>query len=805
MTLFHDLRLALRSAVRSLGFSAATIAVMALGVGATTFAFVAINAVLLQPLPFPDADELVHIELVSAEQPNSFEIGMHDVRDLEARQSSFKSLFAAYSGTVNISGDDLPVRYDGTFVTANALDQLGVPPVLGRTFAAGDDVPGAPLAVIIGWNIWQQRYGADPEVIGRSLRVNGTPATIVGVMPNGFQWPIRNDLWVPMQLDVEALPRGEGPTVEAFGRLRAGAALEQAQAEFATLYAGILAANPGWNIGVKTVLKPYREEFVGQQTMAIFTAMQLATAFVLLIACANVANLILARAVSRSKEMSVRAALGASRWRLISGMLTESVLLSLVGGLLGILLAHAGGRGVERFLIESGDGFPYWVNFEADWRVAVFAIAVAVSAGIVAGLIPALRAAQRDVTEGLKSSGGGTSIAVGKVTRTLIGVEIALSCALLVGGALTVRSVINLQHAPIGAEVAGVMSGRIGLFDAQYPDASSRRQFWDSLEAGLATLPGVTGATVTTSLPAYGSGRMRYLPEGREAPPDGLYPATRTVVVTPGFFQLFQVPVMAGRVFTDADREDTLPVVVVNQAFAEQAWPGEEPVGKRLVLGGAESTQPPVTVIGVAGNVYHHGLQEGPVQPAIYQPLAQADARFASIAVRANGDSQLLANPIRDVLRMLDADVPVYWLQPAQVWVDQSKAGPKLLGVIFSVFGIAALLLAAVGVYGVLAFTVAQRTREFGIRRALGAEQGRLLGLVLRQGVWQLVIALPIGLVLAFGLGRILQGVLANVSSVDPVSFIGVPVLLVFIVIAASMVPARRAANVDPMAALRHE
>ena len=806
MDFLYDIRFAFRALLRNYGFAATVVTVMALGVGATTFAFVAINAVILQPLPYPDADELVHIELVSADDPNGFEIGLHDVDDLAERQSSFRSLFAVYSGTINVSGEDRPVRYDGAFVTANAFDQLGVPPALGRTFAAGEDVPGAPLAVVIGWDIWQQRYGADPGVIGRAVRVNGAPATIVGVMPNGFMWPTRNEIWVPMQNDLVALPRGETSTVEAFGRLRNGVTLEQARAEFATLYASILDANPGWNAGATTDLKPYREEFVGQQTMAILTAMQLATALVLLIACANVANLILARTVGRSRELSVRAALGASRLRLVAGTLTESVGLSLVGGVIGILVAHVAGRGVQRYLVASGDGFPYWMDFGADWRVALFALCVAAVAGILAGVLPALRGARRDVTEGLKSSGGGgTGVAIGRFTRALIGVEIALSCALLVGGALTVRSVINLQHAPIGADVTGVMSGRIGLFDAQYPDAASRRQFWEALEARVAELPGVTGASVTTSLPTYGAGGTRYLPAGHEPPADGRYPATLAVVVTPGFFDMFRVPLTAGRVFSSADREDTLPVVVVNQAFAERTWPGEDPVGKRLQLGGADSDQPEVTVVGVAGDVYHHTLEFGAVQPAIYQPLAQADARFASIAVRTDGDPDALANPIRDALRGIDPDLPAYWVQPAQVWVDQSRSGPKLLGIIFSVFGVAAVLLASVGVYGVLAFTVAQRTREFGIRRALGAEQGGILGLVLRQGVRQLVIALPVGLVLAFGLGRILQGVLANVSSVDPVSFLGVPVLLSLIVIVASLVPARRAARVNPMTALRYE
>ncbi len=301
MAVFHDLRLAFRSTIRSVGFSATTIIVMALGVGATTFAFVAINAVILQPLPYPDADELVHIELVSAESPNSFEIGLHDVSDLAERQTSFRSLFAVYRGTINVRGEERPVRYDGAFVSANAFAQLTLL-ALGRTFAVGDDIPGTPLALVIGWEIWQQRYGAKASVIGKQIRVNGTPATIVGVMPNGFMWPTRKEIWVPMQNDLVALPRAEAARVEVFGRLREGVTLEQARAEFATLYASILDTNPGWNVGATTDLKPYREEFGGQQTMAILTAMQLATALVLLIVI--VASLVPARRAARVNPMA---------------------------------------------------------------------------------------------------------------------------------------------------------------------------------------------------------------------------------------------------------------------------------------------------------------------------------------------------------------------------------------------------------------------------------------------------------------------------------------------------------------------
>ncbi len=801
--LWFDFKMTMRALVRSYGFVAIAVTVMALGVGATTFAFTAINGVVLTPLPFPDGEELVHIELVSADDPNGFEIGMHDLADLGAQQTSLESLFSYYNGTVNVSGGDLPVRYDGIFVTANALEQLGVAPELGRVFVDGEDAPGAPLSVVIGWHVWQQDYGSSPDIVGTQVRVNGSPATIVGVMPRGFQWPVRNDVWVPMQQDLDAISRGDVITVEGFGRLRDGVTLEQARVEFATLYSAILADNPDWNVGATTDLDEYRDEFVGNQTMGILSAMQVATFLVLLIACANVANLILARTVSRRRELSVRTALGASRWRLVAGTLSESVLVSVVGGLIGIAIAHMGGLAVERYLIESGDGFPYWMSFSADLRVAVFAISVAAIAGLIAGFVPALRAARSDVTEGLKAGGGGgTSVSLGKLTRTLITVEIALSCALLVGGALTVRSVVNLQYVSPGGDVTGVMTGRIGLFESDYPDEVSRRQFWERLEARVAEIPGVTSATVTTSIPTYGSGGNAYRLDGQEPAPDGRYPFTRTVVVSPGYLDTFKIPLLSGRNLAVSDNADSQPVALINKTFAERAFPGESAVGKRVLLGREGDLA--LTVVGVVGDVYHSAL-DNDMQPAVYQPLAQTDARFMTIAARTPGDEATLAGPVREALRAVDPDLPIYWLQPAQVWVDQSRSGPRLLGMIFGVFGIAAVVLASVGVYGVLAFTVAQRTREFGVRRALGADHGRIVNLVVRQGAFQLLVGLPIGLLLAFGLGQMLQNVLANVSSVDPVSFLGVPLILAIVVIAASFVPARRASRIDPMEALRHE
>lgn len=802
--LWFDLKLALRTLLRSYGFAMVAVTVMALGVGATTFAFIAINGIVLKPLPYPDADELVHIELVSPDQANGFEIGRHDARDLARVQTSFRNLFAYQPGTVNLSDHEQPTRYDGVFVTSNAMEQIGVPPLLGRTFTAGEDRPGAPLGVVIGWDLWRQRYNAEPEAVGRTIRVNGATATIIGVMPQGYEWPQRNQIWVPMQHDLDVLPRAEAPTVELFGRLRDGVTLQQARAEFETLYAALLADHPGWNVGATTDLKPYRDEFVGNQTMAILSAMQFATLLVLLIACANVANLFLARTVGRRRELSVRTALGASRWRLVAGTLTESVLVSVAGGLIGILIAHAGGTAVERYLIASGDGLPYWMSFGVDWRVAMFAIGIATAAGIIAGLVPALRAAGSDVTEGLKAGGGGgSSLSAGRFTRSLVTVEIALSCALLVGGALTVRSVVNLQNTPTGGDVRGVMSGRIGLFDAQYPDVVSRRQFWEQLEAKVAELPGVSSASVTSSVPTFGSAADRYLPEGQEPPADERYPVTRSVVVTPAFFETFRIPLLEGRNFNHGDDAESVPVILVNQTFASRTWPGESPIGKRILLPGHEPARPPLTVIGVTGDVYHHNIDD-PLSPAIYFPLTQADARFATIAARTPGNVLSLANPVREALRTVDPDLPVYWLQPAQVWVDQSRSGPRLLGIIFGLFGLAAVVLATVGVYGVLAFGVAQRTREFGVRRALGADHGGIMKLVLRQGVRQLAIALPIGLMLAYGLGQILRGVL-SVSTTDLLSFVGVPSLLVLVVVAASLVPARRAARVQPMEALRYE
>jgi predicted permease len=803
--MLNEFRQAFRSLTRNWGFTLIAIVVMGLGIAAVTYAFGGYYGFSLRPLPYTDADELVHVEHESDKLPRGYEVDDRDYLDIAERQQSFKETFASAAGTVNLSGDgDRPERFEGAFVTSNALTSLGVEPLLGRSFVAGEDAPGAPLVAVLGWNVWQHRYGGDPEILGKSVRLNGEAATIVGVMPRGFAWPAREDLWLPLRVD-PGKPRGDLFTVEVYGRLKPGVTLEQARGDMTRVYESILTDNPGWNTGARMVTQKYRDEWVGVETRAVLSSMLIATGLVLLIACANVANLFLARSAVRRRELAIRVSLGASRGRLALGMLAESLIIAAAAGALGYALSSMASDATDQWINAQLWGPPTWVRFEQNWATMSFAVLVTFVTAGLAALLPAIRIGKGDVTENLKASGaGGLGVSLGRLTRTLVIVEIALSCALLIGGGLTVRSLVQLQYTDVGADLSNVMTARVGLFEADYPAAEDRRRFWQSLEREAGNIAGAESVAVTSSLPGTFSGMLTYQGDRQVPGPEGQLPSAQHVVASPEFFDVFRIPVLNGRGFTEADRSDTQPVAVINEQLAELAFPGMDPVGRSLRVGETDD-QEAVTVVGIVPDVFHRGFREGPVSPAIYRPLAQDDARFMSLAVRTARQPEALANNLAEAVLQVDPDLPVYWLEPAEHWLEVQAGDFRLISMIFGTFGVMAVLLAAVGVYGVLAFSVAQRTREFGVRRALGCEERGILKLVMGQGARQLLIALPVGIALASVIGFGLQSVLVGVGALDPATYAGVPMLLLAIVFAASFIPALRATRVHPMEALRYE
>ena len=806
----RELTYSARMLRKSPGVVALAAGALALGIGLTTIMFSIVHGALLEGLPFEDSDRIVHLERTNlSEGIESMEVTLHDFLDWRERQTSFTDLAAFYDGTVNVSGAERAERFEGAFITPAAFRILGVDPVLGRTFVAEDDDPGSSPVVLLGWHVWQDRYGGDASVIGSSIRVNSEPATVVGVMPEGFRFPVSSDVWVPLRLDPAEVERGEGTTLEVFGKLREGVDLDRASAEMSTIAARLAEAYPETNEGVGALLKPYTDEFIGDEPKSLLWTMMGAVLLVLLIACANVANLLLARTAERAREMAVRSALGASRARIVGQILSESLVLAVVGALVGTGIAWVGIALFNRAIAPTDP--PFWIDIGLDPTVLLFIAAVTVAAALLAGVVPALQATGENMNEILKDESRGSSgFRVGRLSRGLVIGEVALSVGLLVAAGLMVRSIVNIQNVDYAFEDRGVLTARLGLFEAAYPNEESRRAFYDELLPRLDGTPGVRSAALATSLPGLWSYGTRFAVEGETYERDQDHPEARFVATTPGYFETFDVTPIEGRGIDAADRPGSLPVAVVNESFAARYFPGGSPVGRRIRMGtgvepGAdEEPEPWRTIVGVVPDMHLSGI-ENEEPEGFYVPLAQADYRFISLVLRTAGDPGELASRLPSVVAGLDRDVPLYWVRTLEEAVAQENWFYGVFGTLFMVFGAAALFLASVGLYGVMATSVSRRTHEMGIRMALGAQPGDVRRLVLRQGLVRIGIGVGIGLLLAAGLSRTLDILLFDVEPWDPLIFGAVVALLVATGVAASWVPSLRATRVDPMVALRYE
>jgi putative ABC transport system permease protein len=801
----NDVKYALRSLVKTPGFALTAAVILALGLGLTMFMFGSLNAYVLKPLPFPDSEELVHVEFSRPiEGDFSIEVSIHDFLDFRREQRSLESIAGFYMGTVNIGGNDRPERFDGAFVTANTFDVLGVRPILGRTFLPGEDEPGAAPTVLLGHHLWLYRYGGSPDVVGEIVRVNGRDATVIGVMPEGFRFPFNEDVWVPVSLDTSDLERGEGFGLEVFGRPRPGVTLEQARAEYQALTERFAALYPETNEGLVAVVKTYHDEWVDEGARTSILTMLGAVILVLLIACANVANLLVARNASRMRELSIRTALGASRSRLVLYVLTECLAISFAGGLAALWLTKWAGDYVMA-IIRSVETFrpPYWVSFDLDWRTLSFAFLAVLVAAVAAGVGPAVKASRADVNTALRQ--GGQNVAGdphGKMTRFLVTAQITMTCVVLIGGGLMARSVISLRKADLGADTEGVFTSRIGLFPADYPEPSDRLRFCETLQERLASIPEVGSATLSTSLPGTFTGYRDVVPEGVESVETRQF--AQAIIVAPNYFDTFGVEIMDGRAFRSTDRDDSLPVAIVNRLFVERYWPKESPIGKRLKFGRDEET-PWLHVVGVVPNIVQDEVQE-PIRPAVYLPLAQDPPQFMSLAARTRGrDPMALAEPVRKAVLAIDRDLPLYWVRSLQTWIDMGRFRTNFLASLFSIFAVLGLILGGVGQYALLAYSVSLRSREIGVRRALGAMDGSVLGLLVRQSFRYLAVGLSAGLLLSVWFARFLSFLLYGVEPFDPTTFAVVSFVLALTAVLAALMPARRALAVDPIVVLRYE
>lgn len=801
---WKDIRHGMRLLARNPAHTVIAILALTAGIGLTTTMFSIVYGALFRGLPFEDPHRILHLERSNlAQGENSLEVPIHDYRDWRAQQRSFEQLAAYYNGTVNLSGTERPVQLAGAYMTANSFAALRVRPHLGRLFREDDETPGTEQVVLLGLAEWQTRFNADPAIVGKSIRVNGEPAIIIGVMPNKFLFPFRQQIWLPLRLDPLKLKRGQGRTLEIFGRLRAGVSIEEARADMNGIAQRLELEYPESNRNIRPVIKPYTEEYIGDEPRTLLFTMLGAVFFVLLIACTNVANLLLGRAILRNKEVGIRTALGASRWRLITQFLTEALVLSAAGALLGTGIAYVGIRLFNNAILVSDP--PSWIVIKLDAVALGFTLGITALTTAFSGIIPAQQAARAQVTDVLKDeSRGSSSFRLGRISHALVVFEIALSCGLLVAAGLTIKSVVKLRNVDLGFATDNVFTARVSLDEVSYPQAAASLQFFEDLVPRLAALPGVQSVTLASSLPGVGEGRYTFALEGVAYERDQDYPNVGRIAIQPGYFQTLGLKLLEGRDLDRSDHTDGLPVAVVNRSFARKYFPEQSALGRRVRLGASQSTRPWLTIVGVVPDAMP-GEVDNETPEAMYLPFAQQAQRSMSIVARTNGEPMGITASVRSAVAALNTDIPIYETRPLREAIAAETWFYRVFGVLFMIFGLIALLLAAIGLYAVMAFSVSQRTREVGIRMAIGAQARDVLGMIMRQGLVQVALGMVFGLAFALGVSRLLSIILFDVQPRDPLIFGSTVLVLGLTALLACLIPARRATAVHPLEALRYE
>jgi predicted permease len=734
-------------------------------------------------------------------------MAVHDLAVHLSRQTSFEAVGPFASAPFNLSVEDgRPERFAGGQLTVAAFGALGVAPRLGRGFQVGDDAPGAPPIVLLGHDLWRDRYGSAPDIVGKPIRANGLQRTVIGVMPPGFAFPILESLWVPLSIDPLATRRGEGPRYGVVALLKPEVSVSEASAQVAAVAAQLEAEFPGTNRGISAGVKPYVETVLGPEIYALLFTMLGAGIGVLLIACVNVSNLLVARASLRRREVAVRMALGAARGRIVRQHLTEVLVLAVAGGAIGILLSMLGMRWFTQSL--SVNPPPFWITFDLDYRILLFVLGLIVLSSLFAGGLPALQAARVSAGAVLKDdSRSSTSGRLGRFSSGLVVAELAVSCGLLIAAGLMIKSVVQLKTVPMPFAVENVVTARVDLPRGDYPDSAASIRFFEQLLPRLQAVPGVEAATLSDGLPAAGNGTIPVQIEGQAYPQQSDYPLAREGIVTPGYFETFQTRLLNGREFTTSDTPAGQPVAIVNTSFARVHFAGADPVGrqmKRIRPGGKE---PWLTIVGVVPDLLMEGIGNNNASPVgYYIPIAQSDvANGVRIAVRTHGAAAAVTPQIRSAVASLDPALAIYEISTLRRVIDRQTWFYTTFGTFFMAFGICALFLAAAGLYGVMSFAVTQRTREMGVRSALGAQGLQLIALVMRRSVVQLVIGLVLGLGLALLASGALQPVLYKVDPRDVAVFAAVVATLTVVSLIASFLPARRVTKIDPVTALAVE
>jgi putative ABC transport system permease protein len=798
--------------LKSPGFTLVTVLALALGIGATTAIFSVVNTVLLRPLPYPNSERVVYMGEWSQQIPE-MSVSYPNFMDWRDQNQVFEQIAAFRNSNYVLTDVGEPERLDGRQVSAAFFPVLGVNPAIGRNFTPEEDKPGANPVALISHGFWQRRLGSDPSVVNKPLLLNGESYTVIGVLPQTFEWQSPVDVFVTVGLRSDRLmDRDNHPGMYVLGLLKPGVSVEQARTEMKAIAARLADQHPETNAGNSVALQSLQERAVEDIRVALWVLFW-AVIFVLLIACANVANLLLARAASRSKEIAIRTALGAGRLRLIRQLLTESLLLSLLGGLCGLLFAM---WGIDALLSAIPDDVPRLLtaNIGLDRWVLLFTFGVSVLTGLLFGLAPALQASKTNLNDSLKE--GGRSGSAGgshqRVRNMLVVSEVALSLLLLVGAGLLIQSFLRLQKTDLGFDPANVLTLRVPLPEARYKENAQVASFWDELQNRVRVLPGVESVGLTRGLPMNGGIESGFTIEGREVANIKDLPIAVNLFTSANYFQTMNIPLLSGRYFTEQDTKDSQPVVLVDEMLAARFFPNTDAVGKRLKLGGADSESPWMQIVGVVKHVKHYSPNEEP-RVEVYTHYRQVPERFFAAATRSmwvavktrTADPTSLTTAIRNEVQQIDKDQPISNVDKMENIVAATVAPQKFATWLLGIFAAVAMVLAAIGIYGVMAYSVTQRTHEIGIRMALGAGQRDVLRMVVGQGMKLALVGVALGLAGAFAATRLMSTLLFGVSATDPLTYSSVALLLGAVALFACLIPAHKATKVDPMIALRYE
>jgi putative ABC transport system permease protein len=810
--LLQDIRYGARVLVKHKGFTAVAVLTLALGIGANTAIFSVVNELLLRPLPYKDADRIVMLWETSPKSMSGGPTSRINFRAWREQGTTFESMAAFTDQRLNLTGIGEPEEIAAQFATPELFHVLGIEPILGRGTTEEDARPGAPDVAVLSYGFWQRRFGGDPKIIDKLIMLNGSPFTVIGVMPTGFQLYLKKwsstgrpaELWTVLDMPTEGDAATHGRFLSVVARMKPGVTLEQAGAEMKTVMARLGEDALAYNKGRSAMVIPLREQFVGNVRPALLILLG-AVGFVLLIACANVANLLLSRAAAREKEIALRTALGASRMRIVRQLLTESLLLALLGGLLGLMLAWWGIGGLV--MISPPD----LINLQGvgiNVTVLVWTLGIALVTGIIFGLVPALEATRLNLNDALKEGSkgaGGQGSRSQRLRSALVIAEVALALVLLVNAGLLVKSFVRLQKIDTGFDTENVLTMVERLPASKYKEDSQKVAYFRQAIERIRSLPGIRSVGIVSYLPLYGGpgAATSVSIEGRPAPPPDQHLTTDVRAADRGYFDTMGIPILRGRNFTDIEDSEARHIALISESFARQHFPGEDPIGKRIAVNMFDKPNP-TEIVGVVGDV-RYGSVTDEAKPTVYFPHSELTHSFMTLVIRTQDDPAAMAPAVVRELRMIDPDQPVSDVRTMNQVMADTLARARFNTLLLGLFAGLATLLAAVGIFGVMNYSVALRTREIGIRMALGAQPARVLMLILKQGLLLTLIGIGIGLAGSLALTRVVSSLLFGVEATDPVTLAAIALLLMVVSLVACYIPARRATRIDPMLALRYE